>query len=153
MLRTKNIVYGICTYTTPRKPKYLISLYRSETLNIIAVFTTSKQRSGISTPKHGGNKRGDIITSYVFEANKVIGKKYMSNEDFSFPLQTTIPFDYCFIEDSQEKILKTFINPQVVGVLSDKEYIEIIYNFHHSPLTPRKYKAIFDKILQEYNSK
>ena len=60
MLRAKNIVYGFCTYTTPNKPKYLISLYRSETLNIVAVFTTSKQRSGILSPKHGGNMRGNI---------------------------------------------------------------------------------------------
>lgn len=153
MLRAKNIVYGFCTYTTPNKPKYLISLYRSETLNIVAVFTTSKQRSGILSPKHGGNMRGNIITSYVFEANKVIGKKYMSDDDFSFPLQTIIPFDYCFIEESQERILKSFISPQVVGVLSDEEYIEIIYNFLHSPLTPRKYKTIFDNILQEYYAK
>lgn len=114
MLRTKNIVYGFCSYTTPKKPKYLISLYRSEDLNIVAVFTTSKKRSGTPSPKHGGNKRNGIITSYVFEANKPIGKKYLSDETFSFPLETTIPFDYCFIENTQEKILKSFENPQLL---------------------------------------
>ena len=80
----------------------------------------------------------------------VIGKKYQSADDFSFPLQTTIPFDYCFRDDTQEKILKSFINPQIVGVLSDKEYIDLIYSFLHSPLTPKKYIPIFDKILHEY---
>lgn len=150
MLRAKNIIKGFCTYTTPSKPKYLISLYRSEDLNIIAVFPTSKKRSGVASPKHGCNMRNNVIISYVFGAGKAIGKKYQSADDFSFPLQTTIPFDYCFRDDTQEKILKSFINPQIVGVLSDKEYIDLIYSFLHSPLTPKKYIPIFDKILHEY---
>ena len=72
--------------------------------------------------------------------------------DFSFQLQTTIPFDYCFREGAQDELLKTFDNPKVVGVLSDKEYIDLIYAFYTSSLTPLKYKPIFDKILQEYFS-
>lgn len=47
MLKAKNIIYGYCTYTTPNKPKYLISLYRSDTLNIVAVFPTSRKRLGV----------------------------------------------------------------------------------------------------------
>lgn len=150
MLKAKNIIKGFCTFTTPNKPKYLISLYRSEELNIIAVFPTSKKRSGVAVPKHGSNVQNDIIVSYVFEANRAIGKKYQSEEDFSFPLQTTIPFDYCFREDSQDKILASFIEPKVVGVLSDQEYVDLIYSFLHSPLTPKKYIPIFDRILHEY---
>ena len=150
MLKAKNIIYGYCTYTTPNKPKYLISLYRSDELNIIAVFPTSKKRSGVSLPRHGCNKRDNTIVSYVFDAKRPIGTVYKSEEPFSFPLQTTIPFDYCFREDSQENILKTFKDPKVVGVLSDQEYIDIIYSFLHSSLTPERYKAIFDKILRDY---
>lgn len=150
MLREKNIIYGFCTYTTPNKPKYLISLYRSEDLHIVAVFPTSKQRSGVVFPKHGSNRRGKDVVSYVFEARHPIGKKYKSDEDFSFPLQTTIPFDYCFRDDTQEKILKSFINPKVVGILSDEEYLNLLYAFVQSPLTPEKYKSTFDKILHEY---
>ena len=98
--------------------KYLISLYRSETLNVVAVFPTSRKRSGSLSPKHGKNYRGQDIVSYVFEANRCIGKKYGSDE--------------------------------VVGVLSDEEYINLIYAFSKSPLTPRKYIAIFEKILKRY---
>ena len=152
MLKAKNIIYGYCKYTNPPKNKYLISLYRSEELNIIAVFPTSQRRAGVAEPKHGCNIREGQIVSYVFFFFHPIGKKQDSDEDFSFPLQTTIPFDYCFREGEQDELLKTFDSPRVVGVLSDKEYIDLIYAFYTSPLTPLKYKPIFDKILQEYFS-
>ena len=152
MLKAKNIIYGFCKYTNPPKNKYLISLYRSEELNIIAVFPTSQRRAGVTEPKHGCNIREGQIVSYVFDAGHPIGKKQGSDEDFSFPLQTTIPFDYCFREGEQDELLKTFDSPRVVGVLSDKEYIDLIYAFYTSHLTPLKYKPIFDKILQEYFS-
>lgn len=134
------------------KNKYLISLYRSETLNVVAVFPTSRKRSGSLSPKHGKNYRGQDIVSYVFEANRCIGKKYGSDEDFSFPLVTTIPFDYCFREGEQENLLKSFESAEVVGVLSDEEYINLIYAFSKSPLTPRKYIPIFEKILKDFYS-
>ena len=153
MLKAKNIIYGFCKYTNPPKKKYLISLYRSEELNIIAVFPTSQHRAGVATPKHGCNIRNNQIISYVFDAGHPIGKKKDSNEDFSFPLQTTIPFDYCFSEGDQNDLLKSFDEPEIVGVLSDKEYIDLIYAFYTSPLTPQKYKPIFDKILQEFFSR
>lgn len=152
MLRAKNIIYGFCTFTNPPKNKYLISLYRSETLNVVAVFPTSRKRSGSLSPKHGKNYRGQDIVSYVFEANRCIGKKYGSDEDFSFPLVTTIPFDYCFREGEQENLLKSFESAEVVGVLSDEEYINLIYAFSKSPLTPRKYIPIFEKTLEEFYS-
>ena len=152
MLKAKNIIYGFCKYTNPPKNKYLISLYRSEELNIIAVFPTSQHRAGVAAPRHGCNIRDGKVISYVFDAGHPIGKKKDSDEDFSFSLQTAIPFDYCFREGEQDALLKTFDNPQVVGVLSDKEYIDLIYAFYSSPLTPLKYKPIFDKILQDYFS-
>ena len=152
MLKAKNIIYGFCKYTNPPKNKYLISLYRSEELNIIAVFPTSQRRAGVAEPKHGCNIREGQIVSYVFDVGHPIGKKQGSDEDFSFQLQTTIPFDYCFREGEQDELLKTFDSPRVVGVLSDKEYIDLIYAFYTSLLTPMKYKPIFDKILQEYFS-
>lgn len=152
MLKAKNIIYGFCKYTNPPKNKYLISLYRSDDLNIIAVFPTSQRRAGVAVPRHGCNMRDKQVISYVFEAGYPIGKKKNSNEDFSFPLQTTIPFDYCFREGDQNDLLRTFESPEVVGVLSDKEYIDLIYAFYTSPLTPIKYKPIFDKILQDYFS-
>jgi len=152
MQKAKNIIYGFCKYTNPPKNKYLISLYRSEELNIIAVFPTSQRRAGVAEPKHGCNIREGQIVSYVFDAGHPIGKRQGSDEDFSFQLQTTLPFDYCFREGEQDELLKTFDSQRVVGVLSDKEYIYLIYAFYTSPLTPMKYKPIFDKILQEYFS-
>lgn len=152
MLKAKNIIYGFCKYTNPPKNKYLISLYRSEELNIIAVFPTSQRRAGVAVAKHGCNYRNNQVISYVFDAGHPIGKKKDSDEDFAFGIQTTIPFDYCFREGEQNEILKTFDSPKVVGVLSDSEYIDLIYAFYTSPLTPQKYKPIFDKILQEYFS-
>lgn len=152
MLKAKNIIYGFCKYTNPPKPKYLISLFRSKDLNVIAAFPTSQRRAGVAFPKHGCNERNGHVVSYVFEAGHSIGKKMDGEEDFSFPLPTTIPFDYCFREGNQDDLLKTFDSPEVVGVLSDDEYIELIYAFYKSPLTPQKYKPIFDKILQNYFS-
>jgi hypothetical protein len=152
MLRAKNIIYGFCKYTNPPKNKYLISLYRSEDLNIIAVFPTSQRRAGVANPVHGRVMRDNQVVSYVFDAGHPIGKKYGSDEDFAFSVQTTIPFDYCFREGDQNDLLKTFEAPSVVGVLSDQEYIDLIYAFYTSPLTPLKYKPVFDKILQEYFS-
>lgn len=110
MLKAKNIIYGFCKYTNPPKNKYLISLYRSEELNIIAVFPTSQRRAGVAVAKHGCNYRNNQVISYVFDAGHPIGKK------------------------------------------KDSEYIDLIYAFYTSPLTPQKYKPIFDKILQEYFS-
>lgn len=105
------------------------------------MFPTSKRRSGVATTKHGCNRREDAPISYVFDANVPIGKVYQSDEDFCFPIQTTIPFDYCFREDTQDNILKSFVNPTVVGVLSDKEYLDLVYALLHSPYTPKCYKG------------
>lgn len=90
-----------------------------------------------------------MVVSYVFEAKRSIGKKYNGTDDFSFPLQTTIPFDYCFREDSQDDILQDFINPAVVGILSEEEYINLLYAFMRSPLTPEHLRQLFDRILHE----
>ena len=150
MLKAKNIIYGFCKYTNPPKNKYLISLYRSEELNVVAVFPTSQHRAGVAAPKHGRNIRNNQVVSYVFDAGRPIGNKYGSDEVFAFPVATTIPFDYCFREGDQSDLLKTFDAPEVVGVLSDEEYIDLIYAFYSSPLTPQKYKPVFDSILQDY---
>lgn len=61
MLKAKNIIYGFCTFTNPPKNKYLISLYRSETLNVVAVFPTSRKRSGSLSPKHGKTTEDRIL--------------------------------------------------------------------------------------------
>ncbi len=148
MLSARNIIYGKCKTTTPPKYKYLISLYRSPDLNIIAVFPTSQPRAGCPQPQHGPNRRHDDIVSYVFEAGRVIGYGPDQKTPFRFPRQTTIPFDYCFKEASQEVLVNSFIEPKVVGVLSIGEYIDLLYAFVRSSRTPRRYATVFEQILQ-----
>ena len=97
MLTPKNIIYGFCETSNPPKNKYLISLYRSELLHVVACFTTSQSRSGapIGQSKHGANKNSkNEVISYVFKANVEIGNIPNSSLKFKFPLETTIRFDY-----------------------------------------------------------
>lgn len=151
MLTPRNIIYGFCKTTNPPKPKYLISLYRNENLHIIACFTTSRQRAGVPPEiiKHGIiiNDNKEVI-SYVFLPNITIGKSPQGN-DFIFPVQTVIRFDYCFREDEQSKLLSSFYNPKVVCTLNDQEYENLIYAMYRSDDTPLIYKTHFEKILSE----
>jgi hypothetical protein len=151
MLKAKNIIYGFCNYTNPPKHKYLISLYRSDELNIIAVFPTSQRRSGVEMPRHGRILRDGKVVSYVFDAGHPIGKRVGKDEDFAFQLQTTIPFDYCFSEGNQDELLNRFESPEVVGVLSDQEYIDLIYAFYIEIVDKKHDRAIFWLLVSVYN--
>ena len=155
MLAPKNVIYGLCKTTNPPKPKYLISLYRSENLHVTACFTTSRQRAGVAPEKikHGKivNEYKEVI-SYVFLPEVVIGQT-PAGEDFHFPIQTVIRFDYCFKEDEQDKLLSSFENPKIVCTLSDKEYEDLIYAMYRSDDNPRVYKTYFEQILFELGEK
>ena len=98
MLAPKNVIYGFCKTTHPPKPKYMISLYRSEELNIVACFTTSQNRAGVPSEsiKHGRitNEKKEVL-SYVFLPEVSVGKTPLG-EVFHFPVQTVVRFDYCF---------------------------------------------------------
>lgn len=151
MLSPQNVIRGFCKNTNPPKYKYLISLYRSEDLNIIACFTTSQNRAGVPPEqiKHGAikNKEGEII-SYVFLTEVCVGLT-PENENFYFPLQTVIRFDYCFKEGSQTELLSNFQSPAIVCKLNDAEYADLIYAMYKSDDTPEIYKPLFEKILSE----
>lgn len=76
MLTPKNVIYGFCKTTNPPKYKYMISLYRSNDLHVVACFTTSKNRAGVPVGqiKHGKvrNQYNEVV-SYVFQPQKVVG--------------------------------------------------------------------------------
>lgn len=155
MLSPQNVIYGFCKTTNPPKHKYLISLYRTEDLNVIACFTTSCDRAGVplSDIKHGKieNKENEII-SYVFLTDVEVGVT-PSGGKFKFPEQTVIRFDYCFKEGSQDNILDSFISPVVKCRLSDSEYEDLIYAMYQSDNTPEKYKPHFEQILSSLGEK
>lgn len=151
MLSPQNVIRGFCKNTNPPKYKYLISLYRSEELNIIACFTTSQKRAGVPSEqiKHGiiQNEKKEII-SYVFLPDICVGIT-PKNKDFYFPLQTVIRFDYCFKEGNQTELLSNFQSPVIVCKLNDTEYEDLIYAMYKSDDTPEIYKPHFEKILFE----
>lgn len=151
MLTPRNVIYGFSKTTNPPKPKYLISLYRDENTEVIACFTTSRPRAGVPLEdiRHGSNKRDGKIISFVFLAHKAVGIKPNTSEAFSFPLQTTVRFSYCFQEADQSTILKNIENPEVVGVLDNNEYVDLIYAMYWSPDTPEVYKPFFEKVLEK----
>lgn len=102
MLTPGTIVYGCVTITDPPKPKYLITLYRDATLEVLACLTTSQPRSGVECHqvKHGCNKKEGKVLSYVFLAGTVVGQDE-GGKDFSFPLETPEEYKPYF-----EKILR-----------------------------------------------
>ena len=155
MLTPKNVIYGFCKTTNPPKPKYMISLYRSEDLNIVACFTTSQKRAGVPSDRinHGKitNEKKEVL-SYVFFPDVSVGKT-PTGEKFYFPVQTVIRFDYCFKEDEQSELLSSFVDPKVVCILDDKEYEDLIYAMYQSDDTPLIYKSYFEKILFELGEK
>ena len=155
MLTPKNVIYGFCKSTHPPKPKYMISLYRSEDLNIVACFTTSQNRAGVPSEriKHGKitNERNEVL-SYVFLPEVSVGKT-PAGQAFHFPVQTVVRFDYCFREEEQSKLLSSFVAPEVKCTLDDAVYENLIYAMYKSDDTPLIYKTYFEKILFELGEK
>lgn len=155
MLSPQNVIRGFCKNTNPPKYKYLVSLYRSDELNIIACFTTSRPRAGVPSEqiKHGAiqNKEKEII-SYVFSTDVCVGLT-LDDKEFYFPRQTVIRFDYCFKESGQTELLSNFESPVIVCRLNDAEYENLIYAMYRSDDTPEMYKPHFEKILFELGQK
>lgn len=148
MLSTRNIIYGFCTSTTPQKYKYLISLYRDGDSEVLASFTTSLKRSGGKDDSniHGVVKRNGSPVSYVFSTSKKVGVS-PDGTPFSFPMQTTVTFDYCIKTGSQESILKQFVDPRVECTLNVDEYENLLYAMYKSKDTDKKYISILERAL------
>lgn len=155
MFQPREIVYGYAKSLYNPHPKYIVTIYRDEELNIVACFTTSKARAGVSEEhiKHGAVYKDKQCISYVFEKDVAIGRNPNTGDEFSFPKRTVITFDYGVREGLREYFLKQFDNPEVVCLLDEKEYIELVYAMYRSPYTQNKHKVVLDKILQEYYSR
>ncbi len=152
MFAPRDIVYGFANNINPPHPKYLVTIYRDENLHIMACMTTSKLRAGISENeiKHGPILRRGNVVSYVFEAGVSVGINPEGNSRFSFPLRTTIAFDYCWKVGTLEHFMQTIENPKVVAVMDWEEYINLVYALYKSPSTNRAFLPLLDKILQDY---
>ncbi|GHT20170.1 hypothetical protein AGMMS4957_06250 [Bacteroidia bacterium] len=109
-------------------------------MDIVACFTTSQTRAL-------KNAKGEVV-SYIFEIGDEIGLK-PDGSPFSFPQPTVISFDYCFQNKSQEELINGFESPAIICILHQQEYLNLIYAMYKSKATPQKYKAIFEKILEE----
>ena len=124
-------------------------------MNIVACFTTSQSRAGVPEDEihHGAIYKEKRCVSFVFEKDVKIGVNPATGADFAFPKRSVITFDYGVREGLQESFLKEFENPEVVCMLDEKEYIELVYAMYCSPHTKNTHKKVLNKILEEYYSK
>lgn len=154
MFQPREIIYGYAKGFYSPHNKYIVTIYRDEELNIVACFTTSKSRAGVAEDKihHGAIYKDKQCVSYVFEKDVKIGVNPATGNEFAFPKRSVITFDYGVREGQLESFLKEFDNPEVVCLLDEKEYIELVYAMYCSPHTKTTHKKVLNKILEEYYS-
>lgn len=152
MFQPREVVYGYAKNLFSPHNKYIVTIYQDDDLNIVACFTTSKRRAGVPEDQvhHGAIYRDQECVSYVFEKDKVVGINPTNGADFAFPCRSVVTFDYGVKEGIKESFMEEFNNPQVVCVLNDSEYIDLVYAMYRSPHTKVCHKNILDKILQKY---
>ena len=154
MFQPREIVYGYAKGLYSPHNKYIVTIYQDAELKIVACFTTSKPRAGIPEDKihHGAKYKDKQCVSYVFEKDVKIGINPNTGNDFSFPKRSVITFDYGVREGLLESFLMEFDNPEVVCLLDEKEYIELVYAMYRSPHTKITHKEVLNRILQDYYS-
>ena len=155
MFQPREIIYGYGKSLYSPHHKYIVTIYRDDELNIVACFTTSQSRAGVPEDEihHGAIYKEKRCVSFVFEKDVKIGVNPATGADFAFPKRSVITFDYGVREGLQESFLKEFENPEVVCMLDEKEYIELVYAMYCSPHTKNTHKKVLNKILEEYYSK
>ena len=140
------IIYGYVSSIKPPKYKYLIVLHRDEELSIVACFTTSQPRAGISTDEstHGPIRKNGDCLSYVFQAGRAIGCNPATRERFSFPLKTTVTFDYGVIEGPIERFRSMFNDARTVCILDKEEFMNLLYAMYQSSHSSLRHKQILE---------
>jgi len=152
MFQPREIVYGYAKNLYSPHNKYIVTLYQDEELNVVGCFTTSQSRAGVSEEEiqHGTIYRNKECVSYVFEKGVSIGKNPSTGEDFAFPKRSVITFDYGIKEGTKESFVEEMENTEVVCVLDENEYVNLIYAMYRSPYTKTRHKIVLDKILQDF---
>jgi len=151
MFEPGTVTYGFAKTISDPKPKYAISIFRDENVQILIHFTTSRRRTGIADEliHHGVNRdsNGDV-TAYVFEENVEIGDAPDGGR-FSFPKRTVMQFDYGFLQGDDWTLQRQFDNLEVKCHLDRQEYLDLVYAMYRSKRTPAVYKPYLEKVLQE----
>ena len=133
MFAPGEIVYGFAKGLYRPKYKYAVSIFRDADLNILAQFTTSKDRRG-----------------YVIEAGVELGQNPQSGETFSFAKRTVITYDYGFLYGTQEQLASQFDNPVVVCKMYGETYINLVYALYKSIYFPAEYKPYLEQVLIDF---
>lgn len=155
MFELGTVTYGLAKTISNPKYKYAISLFRDENVRVVIHFTTSQKRAGIPDElvRHGINRDSEgNVMSYVFEAGVEIGDT-PNGARFSFPLRTTMQFDYGFLCGDDLSLQQQFDNLEVKCKLDTEEYLDLVYAMYRSKRTPEKYKPYLEKVLEEAYSK
>lgn len=152
MFREKEIVRGFVKDIHPPKPKFLITLYRDENLHILACFTTSKHRCRVAPGDlaPGVVKFDNEPVAYFFERGQEIGLDPRDGSRFAFPDRTLVPFNYCIQEGTLDTLLSRLVDPEVVCVLDDEHYENLLYAMYRSEDVPKKYIPVLEKALEAY---
>lgn len=152
MFRPREIVYGYARWFREPHNKYLVTIYQDEELNIVACFTTSKDRAGVPPERirHGAVSSPEGCEAYVFERGRTIGTNPETGEPFSFPLRTTVTFDYGVREAQRDFFVQEFTGAKVVCVLNEEEYMNLVYAMYISPHTSERHRKVLDRIMQEH---
>lgn len=120
------------------KDKFFIVLSKTEKeLNLLAM--TTSQIYFNAPIKHGKIIEGDA-SFFCFEKRKIIGKN-----GFSFKQDTIISNRTNIHAFTNERLEKHEI--EYKDCLIDKEFIDLIYSFYSYKGIPKKYKEIFEKML------
>ena len=133
MFQPGEIVYGFVSGLGFRKPKY-----------------TSQCYYGVPDEqvKHGAIVRNGEYFSYVFEKDVVIGVSPEDGSEFSFPLRTTVTFDYGINKGYIGNFAEAMQDIKTVCTLNKKEFGDLLYAMYKSPEMNNAYKPYLEKSLE-----
>lgn len=89
---------------------------------------------------------------YIMTGKKDVGTYKDGNgvtQSFRFPEDSTVVPDYGYTKTSTHSLSLNVPDLTFICSLFEKEYLDLIYMLYQSKKTPREYKKIFEKILQD----
>lgn len=149
MFEAGNVLHGLFDLgVNGKKNKFAVVLYNDGNACVLMSFATSQLRSSSDNPVHGRNPQKGEPQSYVFKAGIVIGTEPVNKNDFAFRKDTTVVPDYGILYAEIGAFTASVTNLSVVCELYKKEYIDLIYTLYKCKKTKKKYKEVFEKILE-----